>query len=50
MLAGTSVGVAVIDISEAWLTDRVSDRASGFLATVTTSALTRGVTSLTIPS
>src|SRR5690606_29181180 len=41
VLAGTSVGVAVIDISEAWLTDRVSDRASGFLATVTTSALTR---------
>lgn len=50
VLADTAVRVAVIDISEAWLTDRVSERASGFLTTVTASALNHGVTTLSIPN
>jgi hypothetical protein len=42
VLTDTSVDVAIIDIGKAWLTDRVSERASGFLATVTQTARAAG--------
>jgi hypothetical protein len=47
ILADTTVTVAVVDISETWYTDRVTERASGFLSNVTNSALgTHGLTTL----
>ncbi|MFD5318121.1 hypothetical protein [Streptomyces sp. NPDC127098] len=50
VLADTEVKVAVCDISQTWFTDRVTERASGFLSTVTNTALgTHGLTSLPTP-
>jgi hypothetical protein len=47
ILADTTVTVAVVDISETWYTDRVTERASGFLSNVTSSALgAHGLTTL----
>ncbi|MEO3755031.1 hypothetical protein [Streptomyces sp. B6B3] len=47
VLSDTDIAVAVCDIAETWYTDRVTDRATGFLTTVTNSALgTHGLSSL----
>ncbi|RKN46887.1 hypothetical protein [Streptomyces hoynatensis] len=50
VLSDTEVRVVVCDIAEGWFTDRATERASGFLSAVTSTALGgRGVTSLAAP-
>ncbi|MGP4112904.1 hypothetical protein ACTWP5_18590 [Streptomyces sp. 4N509B] len=51
VLSDTTVSVAVVDIADTWYTDRVSERATGFLSNVTASALgAHGLRTLSTPN